>query len=53
MGQGVDAMDGLVLTDATGEARMTVLGYRKYTAKSREQKEAQARSRAERTRPPL
>ena len=52
MGQGVDAMDGLLLTDATGETRMTVLGYRKYAAKRREQREAQARSRAERSRPP-
>ena len=52
MGQGVGAMDGLLLTDATGEITMTVLGYRKYAAKRREQREEQARSRAERSRPP-
>ena len=52
MGNGVDAMDGLLLTDATGETRMTVLGFRKYAARRREHKEAQTRSRAERSRPP-
>ena len=52
VGHGVDAMNGLLLTDAAGETRMTVLGYRKYAARRREQKEAQARSREERSIPP-
>ena len=52
VGQGVDAMDGLLLTDAAGETWMAVLGYCKCAARRREQKEAQARSREERSRPP-
>ena len=43
---------GYLLTDAMRESRMTVLRFRKYAARMREQKEAQARSRAKRSRPP-
>ena len=50
-GPGVEAMDGLLLTDDTGDTRMMVLGIRKFAARKREYDEARARSRAERSRP--
>ena len=51
-GPGVEAMDGLLLTDATEDTRMTVLGIRKFAARKREYQETQARNKAERSRPP-
>ena len=52
MGPRVEAMDGLLLTDATGDTRMTLLGIRKFAARKREYQEMQAGNRAERSRPP-
>ena len=52
-GTGVEAMDRLLLTDATGDTRMTVLGFRKFAARRREYQAVQGRNRAERSRPPI
>uniref|UniRef100_A0A7S1NJH9 Uncharacterized protein n=1 Tax=Eutreptiella gymnastica TaxID=73025 RepID=A0A7S1NJH9_9EUGL len=47
-GKGAAAMDGTLLTDATGDTRMSILSMRKYAQKKREQKQSQARNREER-----